>query len=187
MFENFEKIGDEIYLYKNFLSEKESLNILNVLENLEKNNWTLNKFNNILTAKVNKLDLIYNKLNNILSKELYLPGYQTTAMLMEKGQSWPEHYDADYLDDLKEEMSLYKDGLNYLEKDYCVYGSIVYLNDFEGGEIYYPKQNIEYKPNNGDLIIHSSEMKCMHGVKSVKSNKRYTYANLIYKKVRVPI
>lgn len=35
------------------------------------------------------------------------------------------------------------------------WGCVIYLNDnYEGGEIYYPKKNIQYKPKAGSLICH---------------------------------
>lgn len=188
MFSDFEEIGDEIYVYKNFLSEEECSLIVNSLDNFPKEDWEINEFNNLPTIQnFKELNLVYDKLNNILPEHLYLAGQQLTAVIMEKFKTWPEHYDSDYLQGIKKAMSSYKEGMEYIEKSYCVYGSIVYLNDFNGGEIYYPNQNIEYKPNKGDLVIHSSEIKCLHGVKMVRSSKRYTYANLIYTKVRVPI
>lgn len=188
MFSNFEEIGDEIYVYKNFLSEEECSLIVNSLDNFSKEDWEINRFNDLPTIQnVKELNLVYEKLNSILPDHLFLAGKQLTAFIMQKYKTWPEHYDSDYLQSTKKSMLSYKEGMKYVEKNYCVYGSIVYLNDFEGGEIYYPNQNIEYHPNKGDLVIHSSEAKCLHGVKMVKSSKRYTYANLIYTKVKVPV
>jgi hypothetical protein len=63
-----------------------------------------------------------------------------------------------------------------------VYATVAYFNKFEGGEIYYPNQNITYKPNIGDLIIHGADENCSHGVKVVLSEKRYSYAAHIYRK-----
>jgi hypothetical protein len=55
------------------------------------------------------------------------------------------------------------------------YGIVYYANDnFDGGEIFYPKFNIEYKPKAGDLIIHPATMEYMHGVRDVSSGVRYS-------------
>jgi hypothetical protein len=55
------------------------------------------------------------------------------------------------------------------------FGMILYFNDdYEGGEICYPLNGIEYKPAAGDIVIH--EIEAVHGVKKVKSGKRYTHA-----------
>ena len=63
----------------------------------------------------------------------------------------------------------------------------LYFNNFEGGELYYPNQNIIYKPKAGELVIHGSHDECAHGVKPVKSEVRYSYSNSIRKIVKVPI
>jgi hypothetical protein len=187
MFENFEKIGDEVYLYKNFLSEKQCLKILNVLDNLTEDKWIDRKlnFNSQRTDNLKEMILVRNKINNIIAKDFFL-GAGLGAIRLLHGDSWPDHMDNQEYFNLKEEMSLYKDGMPYEEKEFSMYGTIVYLNNFEGGEIYYSKQNIIYKPNLGDLVIHSAGPNCTHGVKPVISEKRYTYSNHIYKKVRVP-
>ena len=52
------------------------------------------------------------------------------------------------------------------------YSSIVYWSkDFDGGEIYFPQDNTEIKPQAGSLIYWANPM--LHGVKEVKSGNRY--------------
>ena len=54
------------------------------------------------------------------------------------------------------------------------YGFVLYLNDdYTGGEIYYPKLNIEYKPKAGDLVIHPGSEEYSHGVRDIVSGERY--------------
>lgn len=54
------------------------------------------------------------------------------------------------------------------------YGMVLYLNDnYDGGEIYYPKLNLQYKPKRGDLIIHPGTEEYMHGVKDISNGNRY--------------
>jgi hypothetical protein len=54
------------------------------------------------------------------------------------------------------------------------YGFVLYLNDdYTGGEIYYPKLNIEYKPKVGDLVIHPGSEEYSHGVRDIVSGERY--------------
>jgi hypothetical protein len=66
----------------------------------------------------------------------------------------------------------------YLEEtEYVV---LLYLNDcFNGGEIYYPDFNLEYKPEAGDLIIHHATIK--HGVRKVIEGVRYAYPTFLIK------
>lgn len=56
-------------------------------------------------------------------------------------------------------------------------GIVIYLNDdFDGGEIYYPNQNISYKPKSKSMIIHPATEKYTHGVNEVVGNTRYCLA-----------
>lgn len=55
------------------------------------------------------------------------------------------------------------------------YGIVYYVNDnFDGGEIFYPKFDISYKPKAGDLIIHPGTLEYMHGVRDVSNGVRYS-------------
>jgi len=54
-------------------------------------------------------------------------------------------------------------------------GSLFYLNDdYEGGELYFPNQNLEFKPSPGSAFFFPGDMNYVHGVKEVKSGIRYT-------------
>lgn len=82
------------------------------------------------------------------------------------------------------------------------YGIVAYFGDFEGGEIFYPMINpdgtvkevgndkpgecLEYKPEKGDLVIHSAFEPYSHGVREVTSGVRYAFANFSLKAVDNP-
>ena len=54
-------------------------------------------------------------------------------------------------------------------------GSLFYLNDdYEGGELYFPKQNLEFKPKAGSAYFFPGDLHYIHGVKEIKSGVRYT-------------
>jgi hypothetical protein len=54
-------------------------------------------------------------------------------------------------------------------------GCLFYLNDdYEGGELYFPNQNIEFKPKAGSLYFFPGDRYFVHGVKEIKSGIRYT-------------
>jgi hypothetical protein len=74
----------------------------------------------------------------------------------------------------------------FVYKLYPLYGIVVYFNSFEGGEIFYPSQNVTYAPQPGDLLIHSAEEFCAHQVNAVLKGVRYSYSNAIYKKIKIP-
>jgi predicted 2-oxoglutarate/Fe(II)-dependent dioxygenase YbiX len=58
------------------------------------------------------------------------------------------------------------------------YGSIIYLNEeYEGGEIFFPKYEICLKPKPGTLIFFPSNNMYAHGVRHVTSGVRFTSAH----------
>lgn len=62
--------------------------------------------------------------------------------------------------------------------EFVMFSTVVYLNDdYEGGEIYFPNQDVEIKPSAGDMVIFpGGGHEYMHGVKPVISGRRYTIA-----------
>jgi predicted 2-oxoglutarate/Fe(II)-dependent dioxygenase YbiX len=53
--------------------------------------------------------------------------------------------------------------------------SIFYFNDdYEGGEIYFPIQGLEYKPKAGSAYFFPGDMNYVHGVRPVISGNRFT-------------
>lgn len=62
-------------------------------------------------------------------------------------------------------------GYNYIVD----YGSILYLNDeYEGGELFFPKYNIHIKPKPGTLVFFPSTNMYAHGVTEVTDGVRFT-------------
>jgi hypothetical protein len=62
--------------------------------------------------------------------------------------------------------------------EYIMYSTVVYLNDnYDGGEIYFPNQDVEIKPPAGSMVLFpSGGHEYFHGVKPVISGRRYTIA-----------
>jgi hypothetical protein len=53
--------------------------------------------------------------------------------------------------------------------------SLFYFNDnYEGGELYFPLQGIEFKPTPGSAYFFPGDMNYIHGVRPVLSGTRYT-------------
>jgi hypothetical protein len=64
-----------------------------------------------------------------------------------------------------------------LPNDFPCYdiSSLFYLNDdYEGGELYFPLQNIKFKPKRGSAYFFPGDKNYIHGVTEVKSGLRYT-------------
>ena len=72
------------------------------------------------------------------------------------------------------------------------FGIVAYFGDYEGGEIFYPKINkdgslknneefnnedcFSYKPEKGDVLIHSAFDRYAHGVRPITSGTRYAFS-----------
>jgi hypothetical protein len=53
--------------------------------------------------------------------------------------------------------------------------SLFYLNDdYEGGELYFPQHNIQFKPKRGSAYFFPGDKNYVHGVTEIKSGIRYT-------------
>lgn len=53
--------------------------------------------------------------------------------------------------------------------------SLFYLNeDYEGGELYFPLQNVKFKPKKGAAYFFPGDMNYIHGVTEIKNGIRYT-------------
>jgi len=64
-----------------------------------------------------------------------------------------------------------------LPNDFPYYdiSSLFYLNDdYEGGELYFPYQNVQFKPKRGSAYFFPGDMNYVHGVTEVKNGLRYT-------------
>ena len=55
------------------------------------------------------------------------------------------------------------------------FGCVYYLNDdYEGGEIYFPNQNIKLKPKPNTLVFFPGTLEYLHGVNPITNGIRYT-------------
>jgi hypothetical protein len=53
--------------------------------------------------------------------------------------------------------------------------SLFYLNDdYEGGELYFPLQNVQFKPKKGAAYFFPGDKNYVHGVTEIKSGLRFT-------------
>lgn len=53
--------------------------------------------------------------------------------------------------------------------------SLFYINDdYEGGELYFPHQKIQFKPKRGAAYFFPGDMNYVHGVTEIKNSIRYT-------------
>lgn len=95
--------------------------------------------------------------------EIIPEGYSICRWM--KGDSMPPHAD-------KQEL----DGSPNCQPEHDI-ASVIYINggsEFEGGEIYFPNQSLEIKPQAGMGIFFPGDINYLHGVKSVTNGTRYT-------------
>jgi hypothetical protein len=72
-------------------------------------------------------------------------------------------------------MGEHKD--DYIET--CNFGCVVYINDnFDGGELVYPRLGVSYKPVAGRLVVHAADEP--HSVNAVTGGARYMITSFVY-------
>ncbi len=65
------------------------------------------------------------------------------------------------------------------------FATVIYLNDdYAGGEIYWPNQNISHLPKTGDLAIFPGTREFLHGVRKVTEGTRYTIGSFFTYDIR---
>jgi hypothetical protein len=53
--------------------------------------------------------------------------------------------------------------------------TVIYINDdYEGGELYFPNQDVKFKPKAGGMYFFPGDMNYIHGITEIKSGIRYT-------------
>lgn len=187
----FRQLGNEIYVYNNFLSKQEIHEYLSIIEYfVEKKMWDQDLNDESLKEKVTKF---IPELQNIRKKmiNLFEPEYQVSGngrvTVLQTGDFRYKHSD---VDDFIEKRKI---SANLTENDEFIwirnikYGTIVYFNEFEGGDLFYTNQNnLLYHPNPGDLVVHSAEEFCMHGVSKVIKGPRYGLSGFLSQPMKFP-
>jgi len=67
--------------------------------------------------------------------------------------------------------------IDAIEKEpFIEYSTVIYLNDeYEGGEIYFPRQSFEYSPKKYSAVFFpGNSIDYVHGVKEITSGSRFT-------------
>ena len=182
----FETIGKDIWVYHNFLSSDEIDLILNKIKSSNSQLWNGGHPENKCTVGLFEAEIISKRAQTLLPKNLKIHAHSSITRLKINEDHGIHSDNHDFLH-LRELSKLVKDDDCFVLVDNNVYGMVVYINDnYEGGEIFYTKQNIVYKPKSGDLLIHSAEDHCEHGVYPVKTNIRYTFLSSIREKMKIP-
>ena len=181
---DIEKIDDNIILVNDFISEEELSDILDIIKNTSEDDWKieyLSNLKNFCMEKFGRDDVenlvaegkfeitqnwedknfnilhtdihgkIYKRLNNLVETaqpELMLSGF-ATIQRMQEGVELKSHTDQDTDPSIR-------------------YATILYLNEeYNDGEIFFPKLNIELKPKPKALLLFPGTKEYEHGVRHV--------------------
>jgi hypothetical protein len=165
-----EKLHDMVYVFHNFFSDEQCEITMNKSKNSNKHDSykipKVDTFVKILTEGVPMHD------EKIILNETLKPGqdvlYSDLCITnVQYNKCWGPHEDSMKGRDFNKEGRLF-------------YAGVLYLNEFEGGEIVYPDIDIKYKGKKGDLVIHDCNV--WHFVNRVQTQDRYAMTFYIWKK-----
>jgi len=159
---NVIKIEENIWIIKNFISEEERKIYLDYIDTLpeeewwkQNRNWWVGKYVSVENSKQIKemSQILCDRVEQYLADDVYLGAFGSIHRLTE-GQGMFIHTDnpTDTRDLLNEHGE--KIGETSGHNNYCILAMVVYLNDFNGAELYFPRlNNLQYKANAGDLVL----------------------------------
>lgn len=164
-FENhpdLKKIEENIWVIPNFISEEDRKVYLDYVNDLpeeewwkQNRNWWVGKYISIEGIKElqNIADKMSKQIEEFLPEDVHLGAFGSVHRLTE-GQGMFIHTDnpteiRDLIDENGEKI-----GETHGHNNYCLLAMVVYLNDFNGAELYFPRlNNFEYKASAGDLVL----------------------------------
>jgi hypothetical protein len=161
-----------ITVIDNFISEEDAQLVISEINNpssinpypphyAERNGGTALPYNDVVLGFLKKYS---DKSNYYLKKIFNIDGpiYTTKgySSKWQKGQSGGLHID------------------NVEKEPFIEWSTVIYLNqhpEFEGGLIYFPKQNFEYVPTKGSAVFFpQQDPEYIHGISEVTEGLRYT-------------
>lgn len=165
-----------VFVYKNFLSAEELIEVQNELNVFDWENCTREDVKNFQSLRKYE-----NRLKSALNNNNYSIDPMSSFTRRVAGQGMAPH--VDILNFWNKIRSLEVDedfNQDVVIQRMAKYAFVFYPNDdYEGGELSYPEYDIDIKPEAGSLFIHDSRV--VHGVKKVISGIRYSHQNVINK------
>lgn len=168
-FSNFEKINDQAYVWRQFLDAdlseacfEESLNFSQGPEGFEKVVRDRDKVELLGCGHVDERVVL--KVNDFFEGTIY-----ETSMFLHwytpDGIWFAVHRDDEGTDS------------SPLKKTWA---GVIYLEDLDGGVLFYPTSNTYYYPKKGDMVIHSASLP--HGATPVVGGNKRTITYVVYDK-----
>ncbi len=178
----FTKLADKVFVYKNFVSEEKVNQINNIANQFSKEKTTITEdyakidwYKDKTTPLIPELIDVWNSASELISPE-YIIHPNLSLQVIRPGDGGMFLHQDSPGEGMEEELTQI-DRWNTC----CIihYGLVVYFGEFTGGETYYPRLDMEYSVQPGDLVIHGAHMDCEHGVREVTSGVRYAYSNFM--------
>lgn len=205
---NIEKIADQIWIWRNFLSEEENNLIMNLMKEHERRfedkeeafrfeDQAIDWYKNKTSPLILELKPIWDRISMFLYPEHYIHPQLFVNVMRPGDEGMFIHADSPGIN--------MEHNLTQLDRwSTCCrlsHGIVTYFGDYEGGEIFYPNLEkdgsiknrpedsedcliVEVKPR--DLVIHGAEHPWEHGVKKITNGTRYAYSNFCMEKEHAP-
>jgi hypothetical protein len=192
------KIEENIWVIPNFISKEEREVYLNYVKDLpeeewwkQNRNWWVGKYLSIENSEELKTlaKKITERVKEYILDDVYIGAFGSIHRLR-PGQGMFIHTDnPTEVRDLLDENGN-KIGETHGHNNYCILAMVLYLNDFNGAELYFPRlNNFEYKANAGDLVLFpGTGVEYDHGVRTLLSGpNRYITTGFGYDKRVEPL
>jgi hypothetical protein len=171
--DQYKQIGEGVWSWENFLSEEE---IIPIMEEIRSREWikghnhhrdftTFSKYKERIINSLNMPNASIEPLDNVIVRY--------------EGQGMHPHVDIQNYFNLAHYNEIEKTSdVEKIKLFAGRYSFIIYFNDdYTGGEICYPMQDLYYKPKAGTIVVH--DVKNVHAVKKVESGLRFTHSSQI--------
>jgi hypothetical protein len=178
----FTKLADKVFVYKNFVPKKQLDQINQIVNNFAKDKFSIHEdwakvewYRDKTTPLIPELVDVWNIASELIAPE-YIIHPNLSLQVIRPGDGGMFLHQDSPGEGMEEELTQI-DRWNTC----CIihYGLVIYFGEFTGGETYYPRLNLEYAVQPGDLVIHGAYTDCEHGVKEVTSGVRYAYSNFM--------
>jgi CDGSH-type Zn-finger protein len=205
---NIEQIAEEIWIWRNFVSEEENNLITSKMKEFENQfedaqeafkydghavDWYKNKTGPLML----ELKSIWDRISEVLYPEHYIHPQLFVQVMRPGDKGMFIHADSPGMN--------MEHHLTQLDRwSTCCrlsHGIVTYFGDYAGGEIYYPNiekdGTVKNKPEDPDdclvvdvkprdFVIHGALHPWEHGVREVTGGKRYAYSNFCMEKEHAP-
>jgi hypothetical protein len=162
---NLEKINDEAYVWRSFLSPE-------ISDQVFQESWNLSQDENKYVREIDGIELLGGKMDqrviDSVNNFFCNTEFEIKSFLhwhVPDGVWFAVHRDDEAPDDTPMKKA---------------WAGVIYLSDMDGGALFYPTNNTWVQPKKGDLVLHTSGIP--HGALPVKGNNKRTITFVIYDK-----